>query len=330
MSVKIYHHKAPFTLESGELLENLQIAYHTYGTLNKDNSNVVWAFHALTANSDVLSWWPGLFGKNDLLNPEEYFIICANVLGSAYGSTAPYSLNFPLFTVRDVVNAELLLAKHLNIEQVYITIGGSFGGSQALEFAYSFTGKVDNLIMIASSAKESAWSQAIHEAQRLAIKADQTFGEPTGGKAGLKAARGIALLTYRTSAAYIAQQTDIDGKVDDFKAASYIRYQGDKLANRFSALSFYYLSKCLDTHHIGRGRGGEQKALHKIKTNTLAIGFSTDILIPCSLTKQMADQMPNAIYKELYSNFGHDGFLIETEKLREEISSFLASTRPRL
>lgn len=323
MSVKLYEHNTPFKLESGEQIDKLSTAYHTYGKLNKEKSNVVWAFHALTANSDVMDWWPGLFGEKDLFNHGEYFIVCANVLGSPYGSTAPNDLNFPLFTVRDVVNAELLLAKHLGIKNIYVAIGGSFGGSQALEFAYAFEGKIDNLIIVAAAGKESAWGMAIHEAQRLAIKADQTFGEPEGGQAGLRAARGVALLTYRTSAAYIAQQTDTDDRIDDFKAASYIRYQGDKLVKRFNALSFYYLSKCLDTHNIGRGRGGEQKALHKINTNTLAIGFSADLLIPSYLTKDMVDQMPHAIYKELHSDFGHDGFLIETKKLVEEISDFL-------
>ncbi len=324
MSVKLYTHNAPFKLELGKQLDNLQIAYHTYGTLNKDKSNVIWAFHALTASSDVMEWWPGLFGEDDFFNPKEYFIICANALGSPYGSSSPTDFNFPLFTVRDVVNAELLLAKELGIKQIYVAIGGSFGGSQALEFSYSFVGKIDHLIMIASSAKESAWSKAIHEAQRLAMKADQTFGQPNGGKAGLKAARGIALLTYRTSATYIAQQIDSDDKVDNFKAASYISYQGDKLVNRFDALSFYYLSKCLDTHHIGRGRGGESAALKQIKINTIAIGIKTDMLIPCSLTEKMANQMPNATYQELDSDFGHDGFLVETEKLTAVISDFLS------
>ncbi len=323
MSIQMYKHKASFELELGSQIEDLQIGYHTYGKLNEDKSNVVWAFHAFTASSDVMDWWPGLFGAHDFFNPKEYFIICANVLGSPYGSTAPTNLDFPLFTVRDVVNAELLLAKHLQIEKIHVAIGGSFGGNQVLEFGYSFKGEIDNLIMIASSAKESAWSQAIHESQRLAIQADQTFGEPSGGQAGLKAARGIALLTYRTSAAYISNQSDTDDKVDDYKAASYIRYQGDKLVKRFNALSFYYLSKCLDTHHIGRGRGGEQKALSEVVIRTLTIGFTSDMLIPSNLTNDMAEQMPNATFKPLDSGVGHDGFLVETEKLTKVISEFL-------
>ncbi len=324
MSAHVFKYNKPFELEMGGKLDDLKIAYQTYGTLYKDKSNVVWAFHALTASSDVMDWWPGLFGENDFFNPKEHFIICANVLGSPYGSTSPKKLDFPFFTARDVVNAELLLAKYLKIDKIYVAIGGSFGGNQALEFAYSFKGKIDNLIAIACSAKESAWSIAIHEAQRLAIQADPTFGQPNGGKAGLKAARGVALLTYRTSAAYIAQQTDTPNKVDNFKAASYIRYQGDKLVNRFNAISFYYLSKCLDTHNIGRGRGSEEKALSKILANTLLIGISSDFLIPTTLTKEMAAYIPNAVYKQIDSDFGHDGFLVETKKLIQKISNFLS------
>lgn len=323
MSVEKYHYQNPFVLESGELLPNLTVAYSTYGTLNKKKDNVVWVFHALTASSEVFEWWPGLFGENDLFNPKDYFIICANVLGSPYGSSTPKDLSFPLFTVRDVVKAELLLAKHLKINRINIAIGGSFGGNQALEFVYSFQGEVEYLIAIACSAKESAWGMAIHEAQRLALKADATFGDMNGGQAGLRAARGVALLTYRTATAYIAQQTDTDERVDDFKAASYIRYQGNKLVNRFNAISFYYLSKCLDTHNIGRGRGGETEALKAITSNTLLIGVSSDFLIPTTLTKDMANHIPNSVYNQIDSEFGHDGFLVETEKLTGKILNFI-------
>jgi len=323
MSVNYFEINKPFKLESGNKLDNLTIAYHTFGTLNEQKNNVIWVFHALTANSNVMEWWPGLFGEQDLFNPNEYFIICSNVLGSPYGSTKPTDLNFPFYTVRDVVGAQLLLAKELNIEQIYVAIGGSFGGNQALEFAYSFSGTIEKLILVACAAKESAWGVAIHEAQRLALLADPTFGQKEGGKAGLKAARAVALLTYRTSSAYIAQQTDIDERKDDFKASSYIRYQGEKLVKRFNALSFYYLIKCLDTHHIGRGRGGEVAALKKINAQTLVIGVSTDFLIPTHLSKFMAKHIPDARYKEIDSDFGHDGFLVETAKLTNEISSFL-------
>ncbi|MFK5890634.1 MAG: homoserine O-acetyltransferase [Flavobacteriaceae bacterium] len=318
-----YHNIKNFVLESGVVLPELKIAYQTFGKRNDDKSNTVWAFHALSANADVLEWWPGLFGKNDYFNPTAHFIVCANVIGSPYGSSTPTDLNFPLFTVRDVVKAHLFLADFLNISKINVAIGGSFGGNQALEFAYDFKGKIDNLILLVSTAQESAWGVAIHEAQRMALKADETFGKKDGGKKGVKVARAIAMLTYRTQKSYKITQTDSEAKTDDFKAASYIRYQGDKFEKRFNALSYYFLSKCLDTHNIGRNRGGVEKALSNINQKCLLIGIDSDMLIEPHQQKYMAQHLPNAIYKEIHSDFGHDGFLIETKAITKLISAFL-------
>jgi homoserine O-acetyltransferase len=323
MSLKTFNYNQPFKLESGEEITDLKIAYHTYGQLNSEITNVVWVFHAITANSDVMSWWPGLFGEDDFFNPKDNFIICANVIGSPYGSSAPADLQFPKFTVRDVVNAQLILANELNIENIKVIIGGSFGGSQALEFAYTFKGKIENMILVASAALESAWGIAIHESQRLALKADASFGEPNGGGEGLKAARAVSMLTYRSSDAFIETQTDDDDRLDDFSAASYIRYQADKLEQRFNALSYYYLGRCLDSHNIGRGRGGMIKALKSILTRTLVIGISSDQLLPTHMQKFMANNLPNAAYKEIKSAYGHDGFLVETERLSLIIRKFI-------
>ncbi len=329
MSPEIFYYDQPFVLESGATLPGLQIAYHTYGQLNAEITNVVWAFHALTANSEVMDWWPGLFGEDAFFNPKDNFIICANVIGSPYGSTAPQNPDFPVFTVRDVVKAHLLLAEALAISNIKVVIGGSFGGSQALEFAYSFPGKIENMVLVASAALESAWGIAIHEAQRLALQADASFGQPGGGGQGLQAARAIGMLTYRTADAFMATQTDADERMDDFKAASYIRYQGEKLVRRFNALSYYYLSKCLDSHNIGRGRGGLEQALQAIDTRTLVIGIDTDQLLPTRLQKFMARHLPNATYKEINSAYGHDGFLIETEKLSRLIRKFIVERQAK-
>ncbi|TXC82028.1 bifunctional aspartate kinase/homoserine dehydrogenase I [Luteibaculum oceani] len=322
--MNIYKYHSPFKLENGQQLDELKLAYHTYGKLNKDKSNVVWAFHALTANSDVLDWWKGLFGEDYLFNPQDYFIICVNSIGSPYGSSSPKDLSFPQFTVRDLANAYQLLAKQLEINHINCLIGGSFGGYQALEFAYSFTGKVDNLILVATSARESAWGIAIHEAQRLALMADGSFGKESGGWSGMRAARSAALLSYRTIDKFIETQTDEEEKIDAFKAASYVQYQGDKFVKRFKPLSYYYLSKCLDSHNIGRGRGGEIHALSKIDIPTLVIGISSDGLIPTRLQKALAKNLPNATYHEIESDYGHDGFLTETKKLSLAISNFIA------
>jgi homoserine O-acetyltransferase len=326
MSQNTYKHQGDFLLESGQKIPDLELVYHTYGELNENRSNVVWAFHALSANADVMDWWPGLFGDNDYFNPQEYHIICVNVLGSPYGSTRPNDENFPLYTVRDVVKAHLLLADVLNISHIHVAIGGSFGGSQAIEFAYSFEGLIDNLILIASSAKESAWGIAIHESQRMAMKADPTFGLPEGGSDGIKAARAIGMLTYRSVRSFETQQTNYDDRVDDFDVSSYIQYQGVKFDRRFDSLSYYYLSKCMDTHNIGRDRGGVEQALNQIGTKTLVIGIDSDMLLPTRLQRFIASCLPNGYYREINSDFGHDGFLIETEKLTQTISKFIRTS----
>lgn len=320
---RTYTHSEIFVLESGRELPELKIAYHTFGEWNPEKSKVVWVFHALSANSDVMEWWPGLFGEDCFFNSKEYFIVCANTIGSPYGSSKPESFDFPEFTVRDVVNAHFLLAEELGISNVHVAIGGSFGGNQALEFAHSFKGSVEHLILIASCSRESAWGIAIHEAQRLAMLADTTIGNPNGGLSGMKAARAIGMLTYRTSQLFVLQQTDDNEKQKEFKASSYINYQGEKFVNRFDALCYFYLTKCLDSHNIGRGRGGEAMALSNIKPKTLVIGIDSDVLIPTSQQKFMSENIPHAQYLEITSSYGHDGFLIETKQLTQYISNFL-------
>jgi len=323
MSIKNYKISSPFELESGEQLQEVNIAYHTFGNLNETASNVVWVFHALSANSDVMEWWPGLFGNENYFNPKEHFIVCANVLGSPYGTTSPKDLDFPQFTVRDTVKLHIKLAEHLEIDRIKVAIGGSFGGAQALEFAYSYSGEIERLVLLACSAKESAWGIAIHESQRIALESDSTFGEPEGGKVGMKAARSAALLTYRTSDVFIATQTDIDEKTDNYSASSYIQYQGEKFVKRFNALSYYCLSKCLDSHNLGRDRGGVEYALGKIKIPTLIIGITSDALVPIKLQQFLAEYLPYAEFKKIDSEYGHDGFLVETKKISELVKRFL-------
>ena len=199
----------PFITESGETLSTLTIAYDTYGTLNSEKNNVVWACHALTSNSSVTEWWQGVVGDNTVIDPAKYFIVCANIPGSCYGSTGPLSINphtekayysdFPLITIRDIVRVLIMLRKHLEIENIFLLMAGSMGGYQALEWAVMEKEKIQNLFLITTSAAESAWGIAIHTAQRLAIEADSTWRDKsaTAGMHGLKAARALGLLTYR-------------------------------------------------------------------------------------------------------------------------------------
>ncbi len=312
-----------FHLESGESIRDLELTYHSIGALNDARDNVIWVFHALTANSNVYDWWTGLFGENNVFDPEKHFIICVNTIGSPYGSTAPQDLHFPSFTVRDVVNAQLLLAEHLKIDDIFLLMGGSFGGSQALEFAHAFKGHIEQMALIACAARESAWGIAIHQAQRLALEADPTFGVEGGGEKGLGAARAIGLLSYRTGDAFVTNQTDTDDRLTDHRAASYIDYQAEKLVNRFNALSYYYLVNCLDTHNLGRDRGGVAKALSEINIRSLILGIDTDQLLQTYLQKEIADGLPDGKYVEIQSDYGHDGFLIETNQIATNILDFI-------
>jgi homoserine O-acetyltransferase len=333
--IQYYLHQQKFVLESGKALPELQIAYHTYGKLNAKKDNVIWVTHALTANADVFDWWKGLFGNNNLFNPEEHFIVCANIPGSHYGSTGPLSVNpdtgnpyyhhFPEITIRDIVNSLELLRKHLGIEKINTLIGGSLGGQQALEWAILKNDIFENLVLLATNAQHSPWGIAFNESQRLAIKADRTwynFSHDAGLK-GLKAARSIALLSYRNYNTYTStQKEDNNDNTDNFKASSYQNYQGEKLVNRFNAYSYWHLSKAMDSHNVGRNRDGVENALQQIKAKTLAIGISSDILFPTEEQKFLANKISNAQYVEIDSLYGHDGFLIETEKISNVIQNY--------
>lgn len=338
METKTYTHPKPFQLESGKQLQELNIAYHTYGTLNRKRDNVIWVCHALTANSDVFDWWPGLFGPENLFNPREHFIVCANVLGSPYGTTnplsihkatgQPYFLSFPAFTIRDIVGAHQILADHLGIDQISVLIGGSLGGQQALEWSILQPDRIRRLVLIATNAVHSPWGIAFNESQRLAIRTDPTFeaNQLRGGEEGLKAARSIALLSYRTYTTYGATQLETDlEKLDDYKAASYQNYQGEKLVNRFNAYSYWYLSKAMDSHHVGRGRGSLEGALSQVRARTLVLGVSSDLLFPIDEQKFLANHIPHAVYEEIDSFYGHDGFLIETEAITQVLKIFLGA-----
>jgi homoserine O-acetyltransferase len=335
MNTQIFKYPQAFKLESGEKLRELEIGFHTYGKLNKERDNVVWVCHALTANSDVLDWWKGLFGTNNYFNPNEHFIVCANVLGSPYGTTnplsenpvtgQPYYLSFPQFSVRDIIKAHQLLAEHLEIKYIKIILGGSLGGQQALEWSIMEPNRIKNLILIATNARHSPWGIAFNESQRLAITTDRSFyaNKADGGAKGLKAARSIALLSYRGYKTYsITQQEENDKKVDGFKASSYQNYQGEKLVNRFNAYSYWYLTKVMDSHNVGRGRHGVEKALSLIKAKTLVIGIKSDLLFPVEEQQYLFRHIPKAAFSEFESFYGHDGFLIETEALTNIITSF--------
>ena len=301
--------KEPLVLECGETLRDLRIRYNTWGELNADKTNVVWIFHALTANSDPSEWWGNFFPEGSPINPAKDFIICANVLGSCYGSTEPLSFDFPLITIKDIVEGHKRLKNHLGIDKIKLGIGGSLGGQQLLEWAAQETDLFEVIVPIATNAKHSAWGIAFNETQRMAIEADP--------KNGLETARAIAMLSYRHYDTYEVTQTDIDGRKDEFSASSYQRYQGQKLSNRFSPYSYYSLSKAMDSHDVGRHLGGVGNALNMIKSKAIVIGLDTDILFPISEQEFITKNIPNSSLHVISSLYGHDGFLIETEQIND-------------
>ena len=334
-----FKYKQPFTTETGAILPSVEIAYNTWGKLNADADNVIWVCHALTANSDVESWWPGMVGEGLLFDPTKYFIVCANVLGSCYGTTGPADVNpesgkpwlndFPLITVRDLVNVHEILRKHLGIREIHTIIGASIGGYQALEYSIMFPDLVKKLVLLASGARQTPWALAFSESMRLAMQADQSFtsGDPDGGKLGLKAARSIALISYRTMSAYNhTQNEDDDEKLTAFRAASYQAYQGEKLVKRFNPYSYWCLTCLSDTHNIGRSRGGIINALKKIKANVLCVGIKSDILFPTDDQKFITANTEGAEYIEIDSFYGHDGFLIETDIVTDVVRKFWEKT----
>ena len=330
-----FHYQKKFELESGATLPGFQLKYSTLGKLNADRSNVVWVCHALTGSADFTDWWSGLFNEGRFFDPRQYFIICANVLGGCYGSTGHLSLNpetgkpyyhtFPTLTNRDVVQAFDLLRQSLGIEQVHTLIGGSLGGQQVLEWAVQQPDVFQHIIPIATNAVHSPWGIAFNEAQRMAIEADATWKEndQRAGTEGLKAARAIGMISYRYYDPYGQTQAEkSDEKIDDFRAATYQRYQGQKLANRFNAFTYYSLSKMMDSQNLGRNRGGIVAALKSIKARTLVVGIDSDILFPLSEQKFLTENIPNARLEVMTSLYGHDGFLVEFEQLSSHIKKF--------
>ena len=336
---KDYIYSNKFELESGGYLPGFRLRYTTYGSLNSEQTNVIWVCHALTANANFLDWWHGLFGPGHLYNPDDYFIICANALGSCYGSTgplstnpkngSPYYHNFPQLTNRDMVRAFDLLRQHLQIKQLHTLLGGSLGGQHALEWAIMHPDCVRHLVQLCSNAQHSPWGIAFNESQRMAIANDPSWDNhhPEAGLQGLKTARSIALLSYRHYRTYQISQAESNTELTNgYRASSYQQYQGEKLAKRFNAFSYWVLSKAMDSHHIGRARGTVAEVLGQIKANALFLGISTDLLFPASEQEFMAKHVPNAHLSIVESDYGHDGFLIEIARLENELRSFYQKT----
>lgn len=327
----------PFSFEAGGRLESIDIAYHTSEHSYTPGEKVVWICHALTANSDAEDWWPQIVGPGRLIDTEKYFVICVNMLGSPYGSSGPASINpetgrpfffdFPKVTVRDMINASIIVRKHLGIEHVDLLVGSSIGGFQAIEWAIMEPDMFSRAVFIATASRETPWLGAGAEAQRMALEADPTFracADLNGGKEGLKCARAQALITYRSSDGYNRTQFEADpDTLFAGRVASYERYQGEKLAKRFDAYSYWYLAWSLDSHNVGRNRGGVDAALGTIRALTDVIAVDSDGLFPPKEMEDMARSIPGAKFHVITSAFGHDGFLLEDRQLTEIIEPLL-------
>lgn len=347
MKLHEYIHEGLFRFESGDTIEGLKVAYHTSEVAycpGNDGRKVIWICHALTANSDAEDWWTELVGKGRLFDTEKYFVVCANMLGSPYGSSGPSSLHisrhkgqlqemkpyyteFPKVTVRDIVQANILVRKHLGIAKIDMIVGGSIGGFQALEWSIMEPDIISKAVFIACNARVTPWMTAYNESQRMALEADPTFRECRslkGGEAGLRCARSIALISYRSYEGYNSTQSEQqDDTLFAERAGSYQRYQGKKLSDRFDAYSYYCLTWSVDSHNIGRGRGGVKAALSTIRAECTVIGIDSDCLFPIEEQRFMAENIPGAKFHGITSRFGHDGFLLEYPQLEEIISPLL-------
>jgi homoserine O-acetyltransferase len=322
-------------LEAGGTLEDACIVYHTSPARK---GRVIWICHALTANSDVQDWWPQMVGPGKPVDTEKDFVVCVNIPGSPYGSVGPRSVNpatgkpwlldFPAITTRDMVTACIHVRKILGIEKIDLLIGSSVGGFQAMEWAVTEPERFSRCLFVATAPRVSPYLGATVETQRMALRADPTFlacEDIHGGEEGLKCARTQAMISYRCFSGYgLTQAEESEDTLFADRAASYQRYQGAKIIRRgFDAYSYNSVSTSVISNNVGRGRGGVAKALSRIKADTTVVSIDTDGLFPPSHIEKWAALIPGAKYLEITSNFGHDGFLLETAQLTEIISKLL-------
>lgn len=334
-------------LEFGGHLAEVTVAFETWGVLSARRDNAVLVEHALTGDSHVVGpsgpghptsgWWPGLIGPGCPLDTDRFFVVATNVLGGCQGTTGPatqrpdgraWGGDFPQVTIRDQVEVEARVADILGVGRWHTVLGGSMGGMRALEWAVGQPDRVERALVLASSAYASADQIAWCQAQLLAIRADPDWmgghyhGTGRAPLTGLGIARRIAHLTYRSEIELDERfgrlsQTgeDPDSGGGRFAVESYLDHAAEKLIRRFDAGSYVVLTEAMNSHDIGRGRGGVGSALGRVTADLLVAHVDSDRCYPPRLSTEIVQHVPGAKSAQIHSLHGHDGFLVETERV---------------
>jgi homoserine O-acetyltransferase len=304
---ELHIHSVPrFELENGEVLRDIRQAYHLDGALNEERDNVVLVFHALTGSADAAGgWWSEMTGPGKPIDTDRHAVLCANLLGSCYGTTGawePERADFPLVTTRDQARLVQLLVDELGVTGVSLAVGGSLGGMVAMEWAVQNPRVADSVVVFAAPAAHTASAIAWNHIQRQAIEA--------AGERGLEIARMIGMMTYRTpdeQASRFGRRREVDG---GWSVASYLEHHGRKLRDRFDPRSYVALTRAMDSHDVGRGRGGVAAALKSIQGRLIGVGIPGDLLYSDGDVRSWVDAA-GAEYREIRSIHGHDAFLLE-------------------
>lgn len=357
----------PLLLVSGERLEQCEIAYTTYGSLNADKSNAILVCHALTGDQYMLGthpvtgkkgWWETLAGPGKPLDTDRYFIICANVLGGCMGSTGPssidpstgetYGLSFPLVTIADMVDAQARLIDHLGIERLLAVVGGSMGGMQVLQWAVRYPQRVASAIPIATAAKHSSQNIAFHEVGRQAVMADPEWHGGKYASHGTRPTKGLAVarmgahITYMSDEALqgkfgrsLQNRSNISFGFDaDFQIESYLRHQGMTFVDRFDANSYLYVTRAMDYFDLALDHGGVlANAFAGTQARFCVVSFTSDWLFPTAESRAIVHALNASTAKvsfvEIESNRGHDAFLLDEPELFATVRAFLSSVAER-
>lgn len=321
-------------LECGDVLRDVPVAYQTWGTLSPAADNVVVVGHSLTSDTNAADWWRGCVGSGKALDTDRYFVVCANVIGSPYGSLSPATVNpstgrpfgssLPQANVRDTVRLHKALLDTWGVRSIAFTIGGSMGGMQALEWTFYGKDYVKGVVPIGVGGRHSAWCIAWGESQRQAIYADPLWQNGDYDQAhppvkGLAAARMMAMVSYRSFGSFERRFARSHMDSGEFSVESWLRHHGDKIIARFDPACYVYLTRLMDTHDVSRDRGAYETTLASIRQPALVVGMESDVLYLLEESMELACLMPNARLHVMEGPHGHDTFLIDLDKLNDAV-----------